>query len=101
MDTALSLSISDISTIVTGIIMGTMARLITLKVDFRQVPSYPGAYFNNIVLGIIASALGAVAIPAVLSRDFVSITFLTVAVQEFREVRTAERESLEKLEHTE
>lgn len=101
MDTALSLSISDISTIVTGIIMGTMARLITLKVDFRQVPSYPGAYFNNIVLGTIASALGAVAIPAVLSRDFVSITFLTVAVQEFREVRTAERESLEKLEHTE
>lgn len=101
MKTANSLSIQDIYIIVTGIVMGTTARLITLKVDFRQIPSYPSAYFNNIILGLIASALGAIAIPAILAKDFVAVTFLTVGVQQFREVRTTERESLGKLEHTE
>ncbi len=101
MEMAKSLNINDIYVIVTGIIMGTAARFITLKIDFRQIPSYPSAYFNNIIIGLIASALGAIAIPAILARDFVAVTFLTVAVQQFREVRTAERESLGKLEHTE
>jgi len=101
LETVKSLSINDIYLIVTGITMGTAARFITLKIDFRQIPSYPSAYFNNLILGIIASALGAIAIPAILAKDFVAVTFLTVAVQQFREVRTAERESLGKLEHTE
>lgn len=101
METAKALSAADITLIVTGIVMGTTARIITLKVDFRQIPTYPSAYFNNIVLGLIASALGAIAIPAILDKNYASVTFLTVAVQQFREVRKAERDSLEKLEHSE
>lgn len=62
LETAKVLSAADITLIVTGIIMGTTARIITSKVDLRQVPTYPSAYFNNIVLGLIASALGAIAI---------------------------------------
>jgi hypothetical protein len=95
------LSSTDIYVIVTGILMGTVARLITLTIDHRQIPTYPSAYFNNIVLGFIASALGAIAIPALMVRDFTAVTFLTVAIQQFREVRKAERESLGKLENTE
>ena len=91
----------DLYIIVIGIIMGTVARCITLRIDYRQIPSYPSAYFNNIVMGFIASALGAIAIPAILTGDFVSITFLTVAVQQFREIRKTEGESLRSLEHTE
>lgn len=101
MDTIQSLSLNDIYLIVTGIVMGTAARLVTLKVDFRQIPSYPSAYFNNIILGLIASALGALAIPAILAKDYTAVTFLTLAVTQFREVRQAESESLGKLEHTE
>ncbi|MCI2105788.1 MAG: YIEGIA family protein [Intestinimonas sp.] len=101
METAKILSINDIYLIVTGIVMGTISRLVTLKVDFRQIPTYPSAYFNSIILGLIASALGAIAIPAILSRDFVAVTFLTVAVQQFHDVREAEQKSLEKLEHSE
>lgn len=91
----------DLYMIIIGIVMGTFARVATLKVDYRQIPTYPSAYFNNIIMGFIASALGAIAIPAVLRGDLVSVTFLTVAVQMFRETRTSERESLGKLEHTE
>jgi len=101
LETINSLSSNDIYTITAGIIMGTIARLVTLKVDFRQIPTYPSAYFNNIVFGLIASALGAIAIPAILAEDFTAITFLTLAVTQFREFRTAERESLAKLENTE
>jgi len=101
LETIKALSSEDLYILATGIIMGTIARLVTLKVDFRQVPSYPTAYFNNIFLGFVAATLGSVAIPALLTQDFVAVTFLTIAVQEFREVRATERESLGKLEHTE
>jgi uncharacterized membrane protein YeaQ/YmgE (transglycosylase-associated protein family) len=101
LDTISSLSSADIYIIVTGIIMGTIARLICLKIDSRQIPSYPTAYFNNIILGFVASTLGAVAIPALLAKDYVAVTFLTIAAQQFREVRSAEMKSLAELEKTE
>jgi hypothetical protein len=101
LETVASLSIAEIYILVTGIAMGTIARLITLKIDFRQIPSYPTAYFNNIILGFVASTLGAVALPALLARDYVAVTFLTIAAQQFREVRTAELKSLSDLENTE
>lgn len=101
LETVKSLEIIDVYMLATGIIIGTAARLFTLKVDMRQIPSYPSAYFNNIIFGFIASALGAIAVPAIAAKDFTAVTFLTLAVTQFREVRTAERESLTKLEHTE
>lgn len=101
MDTVKSLSVNDIYLIVTGIIMGTSARIFMLKVDTRQIPSYPSAFFNIIVFGFIAASLGSIAIPAIMARDFTAITFLTLAITQFREVRKTERESLGKLEQTE
>jgi hypothetical protein len=95
------LAAPDIYLILTGVVMGTAARLFNLKVDFRQVPSFPSAYLNTIFLGFVASCLGAIAIPAILSKDFAAITFLTVAIQQFREVRKMEQESLRALEHSE
>lgn len=95
------MSLNDIYAISAGIMMGTIARLVTIKVDFRQIPTYPSAYFNNIVFGVIASALGAIAIPALLAKDYTSITFLALAITQFREFRTAERESLSELDNTE
>lgn len=87
--------------IIAGIIAGTTARIVTLVVDNRQTPSYPNGLFINLVTGIIASMLGAVAIPALLEKDFVAITFLTIALQHFRDIRKIEKESLEMLERTE
>jgi hypothetical protein len=98
METIKALSAGDIAVIVTGIVMGTAARLYTMRIDLRQIPTYPSAYFNSIILGFIASSLGAIAVPAILARDFVSVTFLTVAVSQFRDIRTSERESLAQLE---
>ena len=78
-----------------------MARILTIKEDFRQYPSYPNGYFIQIITGFVAAALGAVAIPALLSKNFVAVTFLTLALQQFRDVRKMEKESLSDLEETE
>ncbi len=95
------LTLRDISLILSGIFTGTLARFITLKIDYRQVPSYPNGYFINILVGFISAALGAVAIPALMVKDFTAITFLALAIQHFRDIREMEIKSLEKLEHTE
>jgi hypothetical protein len=85
--------------ILTGIVSGMIARVITLYVDYRQTPTYPNGLFNNLVTGFVASALGAVAIPALIKQDFVAITFLALATQHFRDIRKIESESLSKLDH--
>lgn len=84
-----------------SIIMGTIARTSFLKIDYRQYPSYPKGYISHLTFGIIAAALGAVAIPALMEKDFQAITFLSIAATQFREVRSMERESLSNLEDTE
>ena len=87
--------------ILTGIAAGTVSRVITLVIDYRQNPTYPNGMFITLVTGFVASALGAVAIPAIIEKDFAAITFLALAIQQFREVRRMEKESLSSLEHTE
>lgn len=92
---------SELLMILTGIFTGTIGRIITMKIDYRQIPSYPNGCFIHLITGLIASALGAVAIPALLSKDFAAITFLALAIEQFREIRKLEADSLEKLEKTE
>lgn len=81
-----------------GVFMGTCARLVTLRIDSRQVPSYPTGFFINLVTGFFAASLGSVAIPSLLSNDFAAVTFLMLAVQHFRDIRKQIQESLEKLD---
>lgn len=87
--------------IVLGVLFGLMARLLLLRTDYRQYPTYPHGKIIHISLGIIAAALGAVAVPALLDKDYTAITFLTLAAQQFRDVRKMERETLTKLDEME
>jgi predicted small integral membrane protein len=84
--------------IIFGILMGTAARFITLRVDTRQVPSYPNGYFINLVTGFFASILGSVALPTLMANDFAAVTFLMLAVQHFRDIRKQTKESLEQID---
>lgn len=91
----------DLFTVISAIVAGTASRAATLRTDTRQVPSVPNGYFIHLINGFIAACLGAVAIPALLTRDYTAVTFLALAVQHFREIRRQEKESLECLDHTE
>lgn len=96
-----SLQQTDIVLILSGIVMGTLARVITLQVDYRQNPSYPGGFLINMITGFVASVLGSVAIPALMAKNFTAVTFLTIGVQQFREIRKLEIQSLSSVEATE
>lgn len=87
--------------ILISIIIGTLTRFIILKVDYRRYPGYPHSYIVHLGMGIIASALGAVALPSIVEKDFAAVTFLALAAQQFREIRKMERDTLSVLEQTE
>ncbi|MFT8348884.1 YIEGIA family protein [Clostridium saccharoperbutylacetonicum] len=83
------------------ILCGTLARYLTLIVDYRQYPSYPNGYLIHLVTGFISSGIGAIAIPALLEKNFEAITFLLLATEQFREVRRIEKESLQDIDNVE
>ncbi|MBA4495620.1 YIEGIA family protein [Paenactinomyces guangxiensis] len=87
--------------VVVGVIMGILTRMRMLQIDYRQYPTYPHGYITHLALGLIASALGAVAVPALLQKDYTAVTFLALAAQQFRDVRNMERETLSKLDEME
>ena len=87
--------------VVMGVVLGTLARYFMLKVDYRQYPSYPHGVVTHLSLGFIAAVLGAVAVPALLEEEFAAVSFLALAAQQFREVRSSERELLFSLDKSE
>lgn len=86
--------------IVAGVVAGFLARWIMLRSDYRHYPTYPHGQLTHLAVGFIAASLGAVAVPAITKPDYVAVTFLVLAAQQFRDVRNMERETLLKLEET-
>ena len=87
--------------LVAGIAAGSIGRLLLLRADYRQYPSFPRGYVTHMVLGVIASALGAIAVPALAEKEYTAVTFLALAAQQFREIRSMERDSLESIDRSE
>lgn len=84
-----------------GLALGFLFRFLLLRIDYRQYPSYPHGMIAHLSLGFIAAFLGAVAIPALLAKEYTAVTFLALAAQQFRDIRNLERQTLEKLDETE
>ena len=86
--------------ILCGVVTGFLARWFMLRSDYRHYPTCPHGQLTHLALGFIAAALGAVAVPAIAKPDYVAVTFLVLAAQQFRDIRNMERETLLKLEET-
>lgn len=86
--------------ILVGVLAGFIDRWVMLQNDYRHYPTYPHGHITHLTLGFIAAGLGAVAVPALVKPDYVAITFLALAAQQFRDIRNMERDSLGKLEET-
>lgn len=84
--------------ILLGISFGIIARLYMLTIDYRQYPSYPHGIISHLALAFVAAALGSVAVPAILAKEFTAVSFLGLAAQQFRETRNMERLTLASLE---
>jgi hypothetical protein len=84
--------------VIIGIVFGVLARIAMLQTDYRQYPTSPHGKIIHISLGFIAAGLGAVAVPALLDKNYTAVTFLGLAAQQFRDVRNMERQSLDKID---
>lgn len=82
----------------TGLAIGMLSRLIMLNLDQKQYPAHPNILLSQIVLAFVASALGALLVPALIHRSYTSITFLSLAAEQFRQVRENRRNTLQNLE---
>jgi len=91
----------EIVGVIVGVSFGIIARILMLRTDYRQYPTYPHGKIIHVSLGIIAAGLGAVAVPALVNKDYTAVTFLALAAQQFRDVRNMERESLTKADELE
>ena len=91
----------DITAFLIGLVAGVVARYLMLRIDYRQYPGYPHGYVSHVTHGFLAAGLGAVAWPALISRELSAITFLALAATQFREIRRMEREALSLQEKTE
>lgn len=87
--------------VVVGVLFGVIARINMLRTDYRQYPTYPHGKIIHLSLGVIAAGLGAVAVPALLEKNYTAVTFLALAAQQFRDVRNMERQSLDKIDSLE
>nr|WP_283809132.1 YIEGIA family protein [Tumebacillus amylolyticus] len=77
-----------------GAIMGIICRVLLLRTDYRQYPTYPHGKIIHLALGVIASGLGSVLVATLLDKNYTAVTFLTLAAQQFRDVRNMERQML-------
>lgn len=77
-----------------GMVIGIASRLITLNIDRKQYPTQPNMLVSQIVLSIVGSALGAILVPALIQKSYTSVTFLSLAASQFRQVRHSKRSSL-------
>ncbi|GGC87219.1 hypothetical protein GCM10007216_17360 [Thalassobacillus devorans] len=84
-----------------GIIVGTSMRLLMLRTDYRQYPTYLHGKVIHISLGFIAASLGTFAVPSIMEKEFTAVTFLTLAASQFREVRNMERNTMNELDEFE
>src|SRR5699024_426923 len=87
--------------VIVGATMGFIARVVFLRTYFRQYPTYPTGRNIQLSFGFIAAFIGAVAVPSVLESDWTAVTFLGLAATQFREIRSMERETLEKVDEEE
>lgn len=87
--------------IIIGLVFGITARIIMLRTDYRQYPTYPHGKVIHVSLGVIAAGLGALVVPALLNKEYTAVTFLALAAQQFRDVRKMERETLTKIDEME
>jgi hypothetical protein len=87
--------------IILGVVFGIIGRILMLRTDYRQYPTYPHGRIIHLALGIIAAGLGSIAVPALFEQEYAAITFLALAAQQFRDVRNMERNTLTELDSME
>lgn len=84
-----------------SMILGILCRGLVLRVTDRQYPTRPQDFLEQIITSGLAASLGAIALPALLDKEFSALTFFAVAIQQFQGLGEQERISLKNIDEDE
>ena len=84
-----------------ALILGILCRAFVLRVTDKQYPTRPQDYLEQIITSALASALGAIALPALMDKEFSALTFFAIAIQQFQGLAQQERITLENIDNDE
>lgn len=82
----------------TAMIIGIISRFFVLRVKDKQYPSRPQDYLEQIIIAGLAASLGAIALPALIDKEFSALTFLAVGIQQFQGLSNQEKITLQNID---
>lgn len=86
---------------VVSLILGILCRGLVLRITDRQYPKRPQDFLEQIVTSGLAASLGAIALPALIEKEFSALTFFAVAIQQFQGLGEQERITLANIDEEE
>ena len=86
---------------IVALFMGILCRGLVLRVTDKQYPSRPQDYLEQIIISGLAAALGAIAFPALIDKEFSALTFFAVAIQQFQGISQEEKITIENIDNGE
>lgn len=82
-------------------VLGILCRAFVLRITDKQYPTRPQDYLEQLITSALASSLGAIALPALMDKEFAALTFFAVAIQQFQGLAEQERITLENIDNDE
>ena len=84
-----------------AVLLGTLCRFLVLRIKDKQYPTRPQDYIEQIIMAGLTSALGGIALPALMDKEFAALTFLAVGVQQFQGLSKQEKITLNNIDEDE
>lgn len=86
---------------VVAMFIGILCRGLVLRVTDKQYPTRPQDYLEQIIISGLSASLGAIALPALIDKEFAALTFFAVAIQQFQGISEQERITIENIDDSE
>lgn len=86
---------------IVAMLIGIVCRGLVLRVTDRQYPTRPQDYIEQIIISGLSASLGAIALPALMDKEFSALTFFAVAIQQFQGLAKQERITIENIDKSE
>ncbi|WP_235620826.1 YIEGIA domain-containing protein [Clostridioides difficile] len=86
---------------IVALVVGILCRGLVLRVTDKQYPSRPQDYLEQIIISGLSASLGAIALPALIDKEFAALTFFAVAIQQFQGLAEQERITLKNIDNEE
>jgi hypothetical protein len=86
---------------IVAMLIGIVCRGLVLRVTDKQYPKRNNDYMEQIIISGLSASLGAIAFPALIDKEFSSLTFFAVAIQQFQELAQQERITIQNIDDSE